>query len=56
MSETSRNSFLVCTVCDGQGFLRSGDFADRVFTTCATCKGLGQMYLVPVAERLKVKT
>jgi hypothetical protein len=39
------NGFHVCLTCDGAGFLRAGDFANRSFPRCTKCEGIGQVYL-----------
>lgn len=46
-------AFIRCGFCDGQGFLRKGEFADRTFPRCNVCNGIGQIYLEPVPERPK---
>lgn len=47
--------FTPCDPCGGLGFHRSGNFADRAFHRCPTCKGLGQAYLDPEPERAPLK-
>lgn len=46
---TKSNAFARCEKCDGQGFLRVGDFGDRSFLRCAAppagCGGAGQRYI-----------
>jgi hypothetical protein len=39
------NAFRPCDACDGRGFLRAGDFANRSFPRCKSCDGIGQIYL-----------
>lgn len=36
---------IVCNGCDGRGFLRAGNFAERTFPRCKDCDGIGQKYL-----------
>lgn len=53
------SAFSRCEKCDGQGFFRAGDFADRTFPRCAAppagCGGSGARYLDPVTPRATVE-
>lgn len=46
----SDNSFNTCEKCDGAGFLKMNDFADRKFVKCEPCGGIGQIYRKPVGH------
>lgn len=48
---TYSSGFETCKHCDGLGFLRTGDFADRKFIKCTYCLGLGQKYLDPAPAK-----
>ncbi len=41
------NGRKLCAACDGCGFTRAGDFANRSFPTCLVCGGSGQTYVEP---------
>lgn len=42
------SAFLRCETCNGLGFQRHGDFADRTYPRCPACHGIGQAYLHPI--------
>lgn len=50
MQAPRSTGFRICSTCDGMGFLKAGDFADRTFSKCPTCKGVAQIYLDPAPE------